>query len=260
MPDLGITADVEATDPTCFGETEGSIIIENTVGGYPAYSFLLDGMAGSMDNVFLDLVAGTYTVTVRDRFGCTSETTVDIQNPEAFAIDIGEDQQVDLGEAVNLNLTTNNEIVSYVWSPEVIDCEPNCFDLEFFPPTSQTYTLTATSDDGCTATDAVFIEVKKVRRVYIPNVFSPNFDGTNDYFRPYVSVPNVQAIQRMQVFNRWGGVVFDQTNLPPNEVATGWDGTLNGKPTDIGVYVYLIDILFLDGELRTYQGDLLIVR
>jgi len=177
-----------------------------------------------------------------------------------FIIELGEDQVVELGDPVNLDITTNTEIIEYIWSPEVLGCDTPCVSLDFTPNLSQVYTLTAVSSDTCLATDEVFIEVEKVRKVYIPNAFSPNFDGANDYFTPYGAIPNVQAVSRMQIFNRWGAVVYEQQNFQANQTSGGWDGTFKGKAAEAGVYIYLVEILFLDGEVKSYSGDLTLVR
>ena len=135
-----------------------------------------------------------------------------------------------------------------------------CLDFNFFPTASQTYTLNAVSDVGCLATDDINIQVKDVRKVFIPNVFSPNFDGTNDYFTAFADIPNVQSIKSLRVFNRWGAVVFEQFDFQPNQTSAGWDGTFENKEVDMGVYVYLIEVLFLDGVVLNYSGNVSLVR
>jgi gliding motility-associated-like protein len=67
----------------------------------------------------------------------------------------------------------------------------------------------------------------------MPNVFSPNADGLNDFFRPiYWGYNRIH----LQIWDRWGILIFD------NRMITGqwWDGTKNGTPCQEGVYVYRV--------------------
>ena len=58
-----------------------------------------------------------------------------------------------------------------------------------------------------------------------------------------------------QVFNRWGGKVFEKTNVTPGNYSDGWNGTFRGKPVDAGVYIYNVEVVFADGVTLTYTGD-----
>ena len=62
----------------------------------------------------------------------------------------------------------------------------------------------------------------------------------------------------MRVFNRWGAVVFDGNDMPPNDFNYGWNGFVNGKLASSGVYVWMAEIEYLDGEVIQISGDLTI--
>lgn len=260
VPDPGISADVLATNPICFGEMEGSIVIENILNGTPPFTFSINGSESITDTIFPNLLAGTYNVLIADIYGCNFQTEIVIENPQEFIIDLGPDISVQLGTIVEIDVTTNDDIIMTTWIPDVSDCDEDCLDFEILPENSAYYFLNAVSDDGCLAIDSVFIEVEKVRKVYIPNIFSPNFDGTNDYFAPIAISPNVQTIKSFRIFSRWGGLLYEGSDFIADPFSGGWDGTFKGKPVDIGVYVYLAEILFLDGEVIKYSGDVLLVR
>ena len=143
---------------------------------------------------------------------------------------------------------------------DLMGCEENCWDLEWIPPNSTVVTLMATSTNDCEATDSVNIEVIKKRKVYIPNAFSPNGDGVNDYFTIFGAIPNVHRIEKLIVFDRWGGVVFEKHDFLPNELLNGWDGTFKGKQLSNGVFAYLAEIRFLDDEIVRYTGDISLIK
>lgn len=90
-------------------------------------------------------------------------------------------------------------------------------------------------------------------QVFIPNVFSPNGDGTNDLFSMRVG-KDVTGIE-MMIYDRWGKLVYQTNNL-----AKGWNGTYNGKDAEIGVYQYLIKVKFRDASVSTFKGDVTLLR
>ncbi len=90
-------------------------------------------------------------------------------------------------------------------------------------------------------------------QVFIPNVFTPNGDGTNDMFSVQVG-KDVIGIE-MLIYDRWGKMVYQTSNL-----TQGWNGTYDGKEGEIGVYQYLIRIKFRDASVSTYKGDVTLLR
>ena len=113
--------------------------------------------------------------------------------------------------------------------------------------------------DGCSATDQVSIVVDKVRDVYFPNAFSPNDDGINDLF--FIGAgKSVSQITSLQIFSRWGELVFDGKNMSPNDPLPGWDGKFNGQKMDTGVFLWEAEIEFIDGELISFNGDLVLIE
>ncbi len=116
------------------------------------------------------------------------------------------------------------------------------------------YWLTLQSERGCTTTDS--ITVARSCYIDIPNVFSPNGDGVNDYFFPRTLLAGGLTHFRMQVFNRWGQVIFE-TNAVDGR---GWDGSFNGMIQPQGVYVYLIEVSFANHLYQTYRGNVTLIR
>jgi gliding motility-associated-like protein len=108
--------------------------------------------------------------------------------------------------------------------------------------------------DGCTATDSV--EVKEDCFMDIPNAFSPNGDGINDYFLPRPLLARGLVSFTMTIYNRWGQVIFESGNTE----GRGWDGKLNGLEQPEGVYVYLIEATFKDGQMEKHQGNVTLLR
>lgn len=116
--------------------------------------------------------------------------------------------------------------------------------------------LNLTSVGGCDSIVHVFLDFYKI---FIPNSFSPNFDGFNDVFTAFGG-PDVKALKSMEIFNRWGGLVFSGFNLLPSDLSNGWDGSVDGKPADTGTYVYKIVVALEDEREKEFLGSVVLIR
>lgn len=108
--------------------------------------------------------------------------------------------------------------------------------------------------NGCSTTDEV--NIAKGCYIDIPNAFSPDGDGQNDYFFPRNM--NLQNIARfkMNIYNRWGQIVFQTENVS----GKGWDGRFNEVAQPFGVYVYTIEMIFTNGQEEKYTGNVTLIR
>lgn len=116
-----------------------------------------------------------------------------------------------------------------------------------------TIVLTVSDANGCLDTAMATVMVDAHSLLTVPNVFSPNGDGVNDLF-----VMKHQNISEFygQIFNRWGEVIFEWSNI-----GGGWDGrTLAGKEIEAGTYFYIISATGIDGEIYNYKGAVTLLR
>jgi len=105
---------------------------------------------------------------------------------------------------------------------------------------------------GCKSTDDLNIEVTNYYSIYIPNVFTPNFDDINDTFLVYgVGISNVE----MSIFDRWGEKLFNS-----KEQLKGWDGTYKGEFCKSDVYTYTVNFTSLDGKKHTKSGHVSLLK
>ncbi len=88
--------------------------------------------------------------------------------------------------------------------------------------------------------------------VQIPNAFSPNGDGLNDYFR--VRGNGLEDF-RMQIISRWGQLIYEGSD--PGE---GWDGKVSGSPGPIGVYIYKVSFMDPAGKPHQLYGTVTLIR
>jgi gliding motility-associated-like protein len=116
-----------------------------------------------------------------------------------------------------------------------------------------TYYCTVTVD-GCAASDTV--NVLNDCYMNIPNAFTPNGDGINDYFFPRELLSKGLTTFSMIIYNRWGNELFTTTSTD----GRGWDGKMSGSPQPEGAYVYLIEATFKDGQHEHRTGNVTLLR
>ena len=103
------------------------------------------------------------------------------------------------------------------------------------------------------------ITLAKEKIVYAPNVFSPNFDGRNDYFQLFPGC-GVASIRNLKIVDRWGAIVYSRNTIDHRLPQEFWDGFINGEPAAPGVYVWQVEIELVDGSRQRFFGDVSLVR
>jgi gliding motility-associated-like protein len=97
------------------------------------------------------------------------------------------------------------------------------------------------------------------RIIFIPNIFSPNGDGINEFFTISGRF-NLTDINFLRIYDRWGNQLFEKLGLSPGEQSEGWDGNFNGEPMQPGVYVFVAELQYEDGYAETVSGNITLVR
>ncbi len=180
---------------------------------------------------------------------------------DPIVVDAGEDQNIALGKSAILSGRVSDPLASLRWSPpETLSCI-ECPNPQASPLMPTTYTLQAITPDGCIALDSVTVAISGDRPVFFPNAFSPNGDGRNDFFGPYGG-EGILQVRSLRIFDRWGNLLYQQelADLPVFQNGGGWDGRVEGREADTGVYVYLAEVEFIDGQVFQYAGDVLLIR
>ena len=124
------------------------------------------------------------------------------------------------------------------------------------PTETTTYNVFVTNQNGCFKKDEVRISVNRDRPVFFPTAFSPNGDGSNDYFEIPLGKTTTEILE-LRIINRWGQLVYDSSN---SSGPLRWDGNSENKLSPTGVYIFSATILFDDGEILPFQGDVLLKR
>lgn len=121
------------------------------------------------------------------------------------------------------------------------------------------YSVYYTSSKNCDSIYVLVLIIKKKGEVWIPNVFSPNGDLVNDYFVIFAS-PEINEIKNVLIFDRWGALVYSKEHFPPNDESVAWNGRLNNKLLNPGVYAYVVNWVDQSGKLHIEKGNVTLVR
>jgi gliding motility-associated-like protein len=120
------------------------------------------------------------------------------------------------------------------------------------PEKSGCYEIETIGKNGCKSKDDVCITITKDYNIYIPNVFTPNYDGLNDVFLVYGT--GIIEIE-MNIFDRWGEKLYVS-----DDQLKGWDGTFKGEECKQDAYTYLIHYKTLDGKKHTKSGHVTLLK
>ncbi len=257
----------EPAQPNCYGQqTSISVAAANGGTGMP-YTFTVNaGQAVPVGpNQAIPVFAGEYTLSIFDGNGCSIQEEINITEPSEIFVNAGDDLEVNLGQDIQLlvQIQSSLTIDSIIWTPgdtSLLSCN-NCQTPTATILNSTTFNVLVVDENGCTNFDEVYVDVDKDRNVFFPNVFTPNGDGINDYFSPFTGV-GVSNVNTFHIFDRWGELVYYNEMFLPggSEFQFGWDGKLRGKRASSGVYYYLAEIVFIDGTVLLYRGDITIMR
>ncbi|HNE28670.1 MAG TPA: gliding motility-associated C-terminal domain-containing protein, partial [Saprospiraceae bacterium] len=205
--------------------------------------------------------AGLWTVSALDAEGCVAVWTFTLDDPPVLTLYLEDVIAIQAGSSTTIPLEISLPgVYSYTWSPpEGLSCT-DCQQPLASPSDSVWYAVTVTDSNGCKAEDAILIRVEKSGGIYIPTAFSPDGDGTNEVFQIAGDPSVIERIDVFQVYNRWGGLVFERRGAAPNDSGNGWDGTLRGKALPTDVYIWYAEIRLKNGEVLKKKGDVTLLR
>lgn len=232
--------------PTCpDNDADGSVSIEVT-GGTPPYTYSWSNGSDMPD--IRALAPGGYTVTVTDANQCVRSGNMQLTYQYQFTVSITPSvANIEPGQTVLLNYNLGGSfgsISSNMWSPaSSLSCE-DCSSPLAAPDETTTYRVEVTNQAGCKASDEMTVYVNPASNIFVPNVFTPNTDGFNDFFELYGNREGI-AFLEIQLFNRWGEIIYQS-----NDHYFRWDGTYKGQPVSPQVLTWKLRLGFVDGHVE----------
>lgn len=233
------------------------------VAGY-TYQWTRDGIAiaGANSTTYDANQPGTYRVEVTSDKGCkqiSSPTNLIIAPNPTVRINYVSEEAICAEDTITLHASAQGENIEYVWFPEEYFFRPpgnsKLDEVKAIVPKSGYVGVKVINQDLCTATDSIYISAEPCCELFMPNAFTPNNDGKNDFFLPKLQVG--QKVILFQVYNRYGQLLYESTH---NDTK-GWDGRdMNGNEVAGGVYMYALKYSCSDGQNYDTSGDVTLMR
>lgn len=141
----------------------------------------------------------------------------------------------------------------YSWSPSDGLSNPNIAQPVLNYNRDISFALRVSNQQGCFGYDSIHVKYYTGPEMYIPNAFSPNGDGLNDYFR-FIPV-GITTYKFFRIFNRWGTEIYSSTDF-----RTGWDGTFKGSPAPVDTYIWILQGTDFNGKEIMKKGTVTLIR
>jgi len=140
-----------------------------------------------------------------------------------------------------------------LWTPATALNNPASYSPIFKGINTQLYEIRLTTDLGCVTVDTLLVKTVKRIEVHVPTAFTPNNDGKNDRLRPLLF--GIEKVNYFRIYNRWGNMVFQMQSDQP-----GWDGKINGILQGTQVFVWMIEVVDIDGQIHREKGTTTLLR
>lgn len=196
--------------------------------------------------------SGSYYATLANSQGCrltttTQEILIDKpEKPETYPVQYA---VIDLP----LDLKARKFGETAFWTPGLQLDSRTSYTPVFKGSKEQLYTVTITKNSGCVTVDTQLVRTVKSVDLVVPNVFTPNNDGRNDFLRPILM--GIKEIKSFRIYNRWGQLLFETTDVRP-----GWDGSFKGQRMASQAIVWTIEGIGVDGKTYLRKGTTIVAR
>jgi gliding motility-associated-like protein len=203
--------------------------------------------------------SGTYITTIKRTGLCDSVVTATLNYENSFTLMVTPNVILEKGEKteIKVNVQPSGTYV-YDWTPkETLVCG-TCSSTIAETPLTTKYTITV-SNSGSRCSKKIQTQVIILSDIFVPTAFSPNGDSVNDIFY-IVGSKSVRMIKEMLIYDRWGELIFRDTNFITADSSHGWDGNYRGKILNPDIFTYKIIAEMKDGEVNDFTGAFTLLR
>lgn len=181
--------------------------------------------------------------------GCEAVVTKNLRLYEVnpFA---GNDTIIARGETLHMQASGGD---TYNWWPPTGLSDANIRDPLLRWNNEIDFVLRVSNQQGCVGYDSINVKYYTGPEFYIPNAFTPNGDGNNDYFR-FIPV-GIKEYHFFRIFNRWGELMHSSLDF-----RRGWDGYYKGRPAAIDTYLWILEGVDMNGRKLFKKGTVTLLR
>ncbi len=191
-----------------------------------------------------------FVIEIIDSNGCYNSDTIEVQVKPSPLISASDDIYIYFGTSTTLTVEGAER---YIWSPAIAIIDSGRDYITVQPEDTVLYYVTGFNEFNCSNTDSVLVIPVPYLELYIPNAFTPNGDGKNDWFS--IAANDLFELLHLKIFDRWGNLVFST-----DDPMQGWNGMMGGKPMPMGTYIYILEVRDQVGNLSERQGNFILIR
>ena len=260
-----VAAEWQLADPECPDRVVSELLIDTLTHQAPHYLIRNNRdstLISSLPFDITDLPPGEHEIQFISADSCQSPSyTIEIEELTLPEIQLIGPSEVDICDPPSFFQVETNLSGSYQWySSSSLLCD-TCQSTEVFSFQEGPVGVEFTDDNNCTATAEIDLTVTgRDAQYFIPNVFTPNGDGINDYFTLFGKQGGVDQIELLEIYDRWGNRLFETQNIAASIESQGWNGWYRGQPMSTGVYAYRIIYQYCDGTRYRLHGTVTLVR
>ena len=253
----------ESTDPICFGEQSGEVIIF-AEGGTKPYAYQIGDRYFQGTNSFIGVLAGNYMASVTDANDCEMEIgPIMVGEGNKIQVSIGQDTILNFGERIELEpfiSSENSFYFDYFWEstdPAGLSCS-NCDRTISSSEVPSYVSLKVTDENDCLGQDIKYIGIQLDKFMNVPSAFTPNGDGINDLLQVFGSPGSL--VKQFNIFDRSGHIIYTNSDFQINDSDLGWDGRYNGQNMVSDVYTWYAEVEHIDHTIIIYKGQTSLLR
>ena len=237
---------VAVTDVSCNGGNDGAATIN--ISG--SYSYSWNTVPVQTSQTAVGLISGNYTVTISAQGNCDTSLVVVIHEPSALVVQVTVTPASCLNSDGMASVTPSGGTLPYTFQWSQGFSTSLATGLQ-----PGNYFVTVYDDNQCSINVTVYVDSISCigeMTLYIPNVFTPDRDGVNEFF--FASGTNIMNYQ-MRIFDRWGEQIFYA-----DDITKAWDGTFRGNLCKEDVYVYQVKATDFEGRQKLFTGAVSLIR
>jgi gliding motility-associated-like protein len=238
----------------------------NTIYNWSFGNAVTSSNAATLNNLYTQPGCYDVSLTATNQFGCAANLTqTDAicfdHNPVAdFEI---QNNPLPIINPTTLLQNTSQSATSSVWDFGDGSASSTVFSpIHTFPEKAGAYTVTLqiANSNGCTDATTQILQIEQDPIYYVPNAFTPNGSELNNVFLPIFSPSLALQSYSLQIFNRWGEIIFES-----QDPLKGWDGTIAttnvASMSPDGMYTYKINFVETGFEKEfEVVGSVVLVR
>ncbi|RNL55787.1 Ig-like domain-containing protein [Pedobacter jejuensis] len=209
---------------------------------------------GAVNQTYVATSGGIYSAKAINTTGCGGTISNIVQvNEVDFKISLSANDEFSQPDgSIVLKTSSNLKYKVVSWSPQNLFQKQDATTQSLNLKSNVNVVVNVMSENGCITSASLALNYTKKRDLFIPNTFTPNADGKNDFVKVYGN--EIDAVEFM-VYTQWGELIYRS-----KEKDASWDGNYRGLPQPVGVYLYKCVVRFNDGEELTKHGAINLLR